>query len=67
MTEKTPASGYELHVKGTGNCDWAAAAAEMQSLNGPCPRGAVIVPNFLAMKRMMFDYGGLASADKNYA
>lgn len=66
MTEKTPASGYELHVKGTGNYDWAAAA-EMQSLNGPCPRGAVIVPNFLAMKRMMFDYGRLASADKNYA
>ena len=28
MTEKTPASGYELHVKGTGNYDWAAAAGD---------------------------------------
>ena len=32
---KDPASGYELHVKGTENYDLAAAAAEMQSLNGP--------------------------------
>ena len=59
MTEKTPASGYELHVKGTGNYDWAAAAAEMKSLNGPCPRDTVIVANCSAVKRMVIDYGDL--------
>ena len=37
----------------------AAAAAEMKSLNGPCPRDTVIVANCSAVKRMVIDYGDL--------
>ena len=36
-----------------------AAAAEMKSLNGPCPRDTVIVANCSAVKRMVIDYGDL--------
>ena len=36
-----------------------AAAVEMKSLNGPCPRDTVIVVNCSAVKRMMIDYGDL--------
>ena len=37
----------------------AAAAAELKSLNGPCPRDTVIVANCSAVKRMVIDYGDL--------
>ena len=37
----------------------AAAAAEMKSLNGPCPRDTVIVANCSVVKRMVIDYGDL--------
>ena len=36
-----------------------AAAAEMKSLNGPCPRDTVNVTNCSAVKRMVIDYGDL--------
>ena len=37
----------------------AAAAAEMKSLNGPCPRDTVNVTDCSAVKRMVIDYGDL--------
>ena len=36
-----------------------AAAAEMKSLNGPCPRDKVVVRGCSVMKRMVIDYGDL--------
>ena len=36
-----------------------AAAAEMKSLNGPCPRDTVNVTYCSAVKRMLIDYGDL--------
>ena len=35
------------------------AAAEMKSLNGPCPRDTVVVRGCSVMKRMVIDYGDL--------
>ena len=37
----------------------AAAAAEMKSLNGPCPRDTVNVSDCSALKRLVIDYGDL--------
>ena len=37
----------------------AAAAAEMKSLNGPCPRDTVNVSDYSALKRLVIDYGDL--------
>ena len=37
----------------------AAAAAELKSLNGPCPRDTVNVTDCSAVKRMVIDYGDL--------
>ena len=37
----------------------AAAAAELTSLNGPCPRDTVNVTDCSAVKRIVIDYGDL--------
>ena len=37
----------------------AATAAEMKTLNGPCPRDTVIGANCSGVKRMVIDYGDL--------
>lgn len=37
----------------------SAAAAEMASLPGPCPRDKVVVRGCSVMKRMVIDYGDL--------
>ena len=37
----------------------AATAAEMKTLNGPCPRDTVNVTDCSAVKRMVIDYGDL--------
>ena len=45
-----PIEGYSKELQD-------AAAAEMKSLNGPCPRDTVNVSDCSALKRLVIDYG----------
>ena len=47
-----PIEGYSKELQD-------AAAAEMKSLNGPCPRDTVNVSDCSALKRLVIDYGDL--------
>ena len=50
VTPPIDAFSYELQ---------AAAAAELKSLNSPCPRDTVNVSDCSALKRLVIDYGDL--------